>query len=298
MPALTRRSSRSVSRSPSLAVGGCGKGDDLAAAAIRRRRRSIPADVGWQRLRLRLGRRRRRRHARRARPMCRHDAVASRCAAPVRSYAGSTALTLNGHEKSVTLIGDYRTDSWTNGDAATFDGSKWVVTVALAVGDGRCNTSFTSSTINGAPDGYLARSVEPDAGPRRLRRHELGVQRHDVRDVDLRRRRRSRAPACRCRRRSFDWRDAVIYWAFVDRFVDGDPPTTAHHAIRKLTGTAANWQGGDWAGAARRRSTTATSPSSASTRSGSRRRSTTPTARTSAPTATLYSGYHGYWPQT
>ncbi|MCA1662927.1 MAG: glycosyl hydrolase, partial [Myxococcales bacterium] len=47
---------------------------------------------------------------------------------------------------------------------------------------------------------------------------------------------------------SFDWRDAVIYWAFVDRFLDGDATNDAPISDPKLTGTAANWQGGDWKG--------------------------------------------------
>ena len=56
------------------------------------------------------------------------------CDTSVRQCAHAFAygpMTLNGHEKTVTLIGDYRTDSWTNGDPAIFDGSKWVATVSV-----------------------------------------------------------------------------------------------------------------------------------------------------------------------
>src|SRR5205814_507000 len=56
-------------------------------------------------------------------PMC--DPTLRRCAHEF-SYG---PMTLTGHEKTVTMIGDWRTDSWTNGDAATFDGAKWVVSV-------------------------------------------------------------------------------------------------------------------------------------------------------------------------
>jgi glycosidase len=47
----------------------------------------------------------------------------------------------------------------------------------------------------------------------------------------------------------FDWRDAVIYFVFVDRFLDGDPSNDC-----SVTGsstaeyTSANYLGGDWAG--------------------------------------------------
>ncbi len=47
----------------------------------------------------------------------------------------------------------------------------------------------------------------------------------------------------------FDWRDAVIYFVFVDRFFDGDPSNNCN-----VTGasvgqyTSANYLGGDWAG--------------------------------------------------
>ncbi len=44
----------------------------------------------------------------------------------------------------------------------------------------------------------------------------------------------------------FDWRDAVLYFAFVDRFLDGDPSNNGS----PVSGveTPANYQGGDWAG--------------------------------------------------
>ncbi|HWE29111.1 MAG TPA: alpha-amylase family glycosyl hydrolase, partial [Polyangia bacterium] len=46
---------------------------------------------------------------------------------------------------------------------------------------------------------------------------------------------------------SFDWRDAVIYWAFVDRFVNGNTANDKPIVDNRLQ-TATNWQGGDWAG--------------------------------------------------
>jgi glycosidase len=42
----------------------------------------------------------------------------------------------------------------------------------------------------------------------------------------------------------FDWRDAVIYFAFVDRFYNGNPGNDAVIGVE----AEADWQGGDWAG--------------------------------------------------
>lgn len=45
---------------------------------------------------------------------------------------------------------------------------------------------------------------------------------------------------------TFDWRDAVLYFVFVDRFVDGDPSNNGNptSGVQK----PADYQGGDWAG--------------------------------------------------
>ena len=84
-------------------------------------------------------------------------------------------------------------------------------------------------------------------------------------------------------RAAIDWRDAIMYFVMIDRFADGDPannaPVVGRRAARPVPGRRLRRP-------ARRRSTRATSTTSASTRCGSRRRSTTPTTRTPAPTAT------------
>jgi glycosidase len=43
----------------------------------------------------------------------------------------------------------------------------------------------------------------------------------------------------------YDWRDAVIYFVFVDRFADGDPSNNCNVAGSDAPG---NYKGGDWAG--------------------------------------------------
>ncbi len=47
----------------------------------------------------------------------------------------------------------------------------------------------------------------------------------------------------------FDWRDAVIYFVFVDRFFDGDPSNNCNVSGAQASATtSANYLGGDWAG--------------------------------------------------
>lgn len=47
----------------------------------------------------------------------------------------------------------------------------------------------------------------------------------------------------------FDWRDAVIYFVFVDRFVDGNPVNNCNVAGSQITPyTSTNYLGGDWVG--------------------------------------------------
>ncbi|MDB4964727.1 MAG: uncharacterized protein JWN44_416 [Myxococcales bacterium] len=173
-------------------------------------------------------------------PMC--DTTLRRCAHEF-AYGPKT---LNGHEKTVTLIGDWRTDSWTNGEPATFDGTKWVVTVPVP-----WSTAVTYKLHvtydNGAADGYV-----PDPGNPTQVDDGFGGKNSvyagttcDSWTCASTQIACAQAPLAAG---SFDWRDAVIYWAFVDRFVDGDSANNMPISDGKLTGTAANWQGGDWKG--------------------------------------------------
>jgi hypothetical protein len=163
------------------------------------------------------------------------------------SYAGSTALPLTGQEQSVTLIGDYRTDSWTNGDPMTFDGSKWVVSVGIPWATQvqyKFHIVYKNSTAN--PDKYVPDPNNPNSVPdgyNGMNSVLLGMTCSDwtCQSTQIQ---CSGAPLAMG---SFDWRDAVIYWAFVDRFVNGDT-SNDNPATAQGLDHAANWQGGDWAG--------------------------------------------------
>ncbi len=50
---------------------------------------------------------------------------------------------------------------------------------------------------------------------------------------------------------AFDWRDAVLYFAMTDRFLDGDPSSSSADACLP-NGNKANWLGGDWKGVRQR----------------------------------------------
>ncbi len=138
-----------------------------------------------------------------------------------------------GTESSVELRGDYRgPDSWVTGDPMTKVGSLWKVSVNVpfnkpvqykffvngttwvlhptdpTVTDGNNNTNNVRAGITCAP----AICDEPPLPP-------AGV---------------------------YDWRDAVIYFVFVDRFFDGDPSNNGTTPGGVLPPGA--YQGGDWKG--------------------------------------------------
>lgn len=92
----------------------------------------------------------------------------------------------------------------------------------------------------------------------------------------------------------YDWRDAVLYFVFVDRFVDGDPKNNG--AQVPGVDKAANYQGGDYAGVIEKinagyfgdlgvNTLWLTVPMD------------NPEVSGLGTDGKLYSAYHGYWPQ-
>ncbi len=91
----------------------------------------------------------------------------------------------------------------------------------------------------------------------------------------------------------FDWRDAVLYFVFVDRFLDGDPSNNGSNPAGVKT--AAAFQGGDWAGVITKieegyftdlgvNALWLSVPADNTDQSGA------------GNDGELYSAYHGYWP--
>lgn len=173
-------------------------------------------------------------------PMC--DPSVRRCAHEF-DYGPQT---LTGHEKTVTLIGDYRPDAWTNGDPMTFDGTKWTVTVPIPWAT-QVVYKFHITYDNGMADGYLPdpnnpTQVDDGFGGKNSVFAGTTCETWTCASTQI------ECPQAPLAAGSFDWRDAVIYWAFVDRFLDGNTGNDAPISDSHLVGNASNWQGGDWAG--------------------------------------------------
>jgi glycosidase len=223
-------------------------------------------------------------------PQC--DPSLRRCAHSFR-YAGSPSLPLSGQEKSVSLIGDYRPGAWTDGgDPMTLGNRAWSVTVPVPWG---AQTTYKFHIVyNSGPDAYVADPAGlvtvPD-GFGGVNTVYMG-DKCDAWTCASTQLACAQAPLAPS---SFDWRDAVIYWAFIDRFADGNPANDAPIGDPRVQ-TAANWQGGDWAGLAQK------------IQSGYFAALGVNTLWIAVPVDNAesaglgddgqwYSGYHGYWPR-
>ena len=131
--------------------------------------------------------------------------------------------------QSVDLIGDFAADGWTTGVAMSNEGGTWVTTTTVPW-DTPVEYKFR---IDGGEQ-YI-----PD--PNNPNQVEDGFDGFN-----------SVLDATTCEDWTcapdligdFDWRDAVIYFVFVDRFYNGDMANDGPIGVETL----ADWQGGDWAG--------------------------------------------------
>ncbi len=142
-----------------------------------------------------------------------------------------------GNESSVVLRGDFAEDGWTVGVPLEIDAGEWRVTIA-APNAATIRYKFFVDGVNWVND------------PRNPEQEDDGLgSKNSVRHVDC-------GPICPVGDGGagagggppegvFDWRSAVLYFVFVDRFEDGDPSNNAPVANVE---TPANWQGGDWQG--------------------------------------------------
>ena len=181
-------------------------------------------------------------------------------------------------EASVDLMGDYAADGWTNGRAMTKEGGTWKVTVDVPWA--------TPVQYKFRLDGetWITDPANPDqiddgfGGYNSL----LGGQTCEWWSCDA------------GNIGTFDWRDAYIYFVFVDRFNNGDKANDGPIGVEM----AADWQGGDWAGV------------TAKIEEGYFNELGINTLWISVPLDNtndagkgvggdehLYSAYHGYWPQ-
>jgi glycosidase len=224
------------------------------------------------------------------------DSGPPQCDTSLRRCAHTFAYgpqTLTGNEKSVTLIGDYRVDSWSTGDAMTFDGTKWAVTVSVPWSTKvvyKYHITYSSGSDKWLPDPSNPTQVDDGYGGKNsvFAGTTCAIWTCSSTQISC-----AQAPVPST---SFDWRDAVIYFAFIDRFLSGDTNNNAPISDTKLIGDAANWQGGDWKGLTSKitdgyfaslgvNTIWITVPMDSSETVGQ------------GDDGKWYTGYHGYWPR-
>ncbi|HMY60099.1 MAG TPA: hypothetical protein PK472_17675, partial [Pseudomonadota bacterium] len=129
-------------------------------------------------------------------------------------YKGMGGATTKGDEKVVELRGDYRTNGWNMGEALSFDGKVWRLKTTVPwvtkylykfrIVDATGKESWIADPenpnkesdgfggFNSVGSGVTCATYKCEAPP----------------------------PKCEATAGSFDWRDAVLYFVFVDRFFD------------------------------------------------------------------------------
>ncbi len=147
-----------------------------------------------------------------------------------------------GGQKSVELRGDYRgEESWVQGDAMTLAGtpSKWSVSVPVVPGKA-VNYKFcvdgckTSDKWVLDPDPTVQKVTDPQGNTNSVRQPTSCDTTWVCDEPPL------PAPGV------FDWRDAVVYFVFVDRFHDGSAQNNS--SVPGVSGAPGQYQGGDYAG--------------------------------------------------
>jgi hypothetical protein len=142
-----------------------------------------------------------------------------------------------GGESAVEVRGDFDgAASWRQGAPMIRDGQSWRATVLVPLG----KPVQYKLCVNGCQRGEDWK-LEPGAPT---------IKDSDGNENNLR-----QATSCSphlCKETNpppagvFDWRDAVIYFAFVDRFFDGRADNNCR--VPGVSGDIANYLGGDWAG--------------------------------------------------
>ncbi len=135
----------------------------------------------------------------------------------------------DGGESSVDVMGDFAADGWTQGAAMVREGGVWTAQVPVPWG----TATQYKFRVNGGdpwlPDPSNPKTVDDGFG---------GV--NSVLDPQM-------CEEFTCDSAligTFDWRDSVIYFVFVDRFYNGDQSNDGPIGVPLMS----DWQGGDWAG--------------------------------------------------
>jgi len=196
-----------------------------------------------------------------------------------------------GNEKSVTLIGDFSPTGWTTGVPMMLSGAAWTVTIPVPW-NGKVTYKFHIVTTANV-DEYLPDPNNPNKVP-----DGFGGM-NSVLTTGTCAAWTCGSTQIQCPGGAvggYDWRDAVLYFVFVDRFFNGNTANDNPNTTSGLA-TAANWQGGDWAGLLAKikagyftqlgvNALWITVPVDQS-----------PSTGMGVTDSHLYTGYHGYWPR-
>jgi glycosidase len=134
-------------------------------------------------------------------------------------------------ETSVELRGDYRDGAWVAGDALAHVGNVWKVSVAIPYNKSVKYKFFVDGQWLADPAHPPTPNDPNNADGNSILAPVQCAYTCDAPPVP--------PPGV------FDWRDAVIYFAFVDRFFDGNP---ANNCTVAGADPAGQYKGGDWAG--------------------------------------------------
>jgi glycosidase len=207
------------------------------------------------------------------------------CPPGLQSCAQDFSIPFN-NETSVELCGDWGgPGTWLNGAPMTHQGSNWVVTIDIpyntpvqykyledgtnwvldptqpTTGDGNGNTNNLLAPVTCNP---TLCETPPDPPP--------GV---------------------------FDWRSAVIYFVFVDRFYNGNTGNDCNVSGTSVVGTASgNYEGGDWVGVTQKINASYFEDLGVNTLwiTVPVKNADTDAYEGTAGDDHYYSAYHGYWP--
>jgi len=160
------------------------------------------------------------------------DTAPPSCADDLKRCPATFSYPFSG-ESSVELRGDHREDGWTVGDAMKHEGSSWKVTVPVPYGK-PVQYKFVIDTKTWVLDPGNPSTITDSSGITNSLLAPSTCSTFTCADPPT-------PPAG-----VFDWRDAVIYFVFVDRFLDGDPSNNGP----SISGVASPgaYQGGDFAG--------------------------------------------------
>lgn len=207
------------------------------------------------------------------------------CPEPLKRCAHSITYPFHG-ETSVELRGDFGgPDTWIAGKAMTRAGNVWTVDITVPFGKAIAYKFFVDGTT------WLVDDAQPTIKDAGGNTNNMFVG-------------KTCEPAI-CEEEGalppgvFDWRDAIIYFVFVDRFFNGN--TSNDCDIAGVSGgskSIANYQGGDWAGVTQKieegyftklgvNTLWITVPFDNPQVAG----------RGVGGDSHTYSGYHGYWPK-